>query len=118
MSERKFKEALQIFAESVTFMSFNADQPEESDFGTHQEQRDRCALKFAFVKACWGRDLALLARLEHLTNESIKFYAAGNFDKDHKAVMGIDEILWTFMADFIPTLHSSGPPAAPAEFKR
>ena len=98
MLKRKFNEALQDFAESVIGMSFDADQPEELGFLTHQEQRDRCAKKFAVVKEVWLGAPDLLVRLEALTTSSISAYAAGEFEQGHKFVMGIDEILWTFRA--------------------
>lgn len=95
MSKAKLNETLAVFSGAVTVMSFDSDQPEDESSETRQEQRDRCALKFAAVRENWDKDPRLLAKLEELTSEGIAAYAAGEFDKGDKAVMGIDEILWS-----------------------
>ena len=94
MSEKKFKEALTIFAEALTVMSFEADQPQEDGSLTRQQERERCASKFNDLKIHWARDKETLYQLEELTKSAISFYTANEFDKGDCSVKDIDRILW------------------------
>lgn len=94
MSEKKLREALSDYAGALTVMSFSAGQSQSISILTPEQQRDRCALKFAAVKVNWNKDFAVLAELEKLTSESIAAFAAGEIDKGHFLVKEIDRILW------------------------
>lgn len=99
MSEQTFKEALTIFSEALTVMSFEADQPDEDGSLTRQHERQRCASKFNDLKIYWNRDKATLSQLGELTTLAISFYAANEFDKGDCAVRDIDKILWDLRSE-------------------
>lgn len=94
MLERKFEEGLCLFEEALTVMSFNADQP-DTDFMTHQQERERCGAKFREMKEHWNKDPMLLERLDDLTCSAIAAYADKDFGQGNAIVMRIEEILWT-----------------------
>lgn len=94
MSTNRFKEALKIFSEALTVMSFESDQPQEDEFFTRQQERDRCASKFKDLKKYWAGDKEILNQLEELITSAISFYAANDLDKGDDAVKKIDKILW------------------------
>ena len=94
MSEKKLKKGLCLFEEALTVMSFNANQP-DSDFMTHQQERERCGEKFREMKAYWNKDPMLLEKLDDLTCSAIAAYADKDFNQGDTLVMRIGEILWT-----------------------